>query len=153
MTFRLPIYAAAAALLLAAQPVHHAMADSQDYSVEQIKQDTSELLTSLKEYSVEQKEEAVDAVEDALDEIDDRMVELQTRIDENWDSMSEATREKSKNAMADLREQRAKVAGWFDDLKDSSKDAWDDVKDGFSDAYNDMSEAWNNAERELSGSS
>jgi hypothetical protein len=149
MTFRLPIYAAAAALLLAAQPMSAAMAGNLNYSAEEAKQDTSELLTSLKEFSVEQKEQAVDAAEDALHEVDDRIDALQARVEDGWHDMSEQARDSARDTLNALRERRQDVAEWLGGLKNSTGEVWVDVKQGFSEAYQYMSEAWDKAEREL----
>ncbi|MBO6519358.1 MAG: hypothetical protein JJ900_00595 [Rhodospirillales bacterium] len=149
MTFRYPIYAMTLAAFVAVAPVSGALAGDQDMSVEQIKEDTSELVTSLKEFGVEQRDEAVDAVEGALDAIDDRIVALETRVDHEWDEMSQAARESARETLRALREERQDVAEWLGGLKNTTGEAWAEVKADFSEAYKDMSEAWDKAEREL----
>jgi hypothetical protein len=51
-----------------------------------------------------------------------------------------------------LREQRARVQNWYQELKDSSASAWEKARKGFSDAYEALSEQWNNTEEELQDS-
>jgi hypothetical protein len=46
----------------------------------------------------------------ALDAADGRIDALQTRLDDNWDSMGEAAREKAQASMKALRERHTEVA-------------------------------------------
>jgi uncharacterized membrane-anchored protein YjiN (DUF445 family) len=116
--------------------------DTQTPSAEQIKQHTQELLTQLKAYGADQRDEAVAASKDALNAADERIDALQTRLDDNWDSMSEAAREKTQASMKALRQQRTQVAEWYGSMKTSSDSAWDEIKEGFSKAYQALANAW-----------
>jgi uncharacterized membrane-anchored protein YjiN (DUF445 family) len=77
-----------------------------------------------------------------LDAVDERIDTLQTRLDDNWDNMSKAAREKTQASMKALREQRTQVAEWYGSLKTSSDSAWDEIKEGFSQAYQALAETW-----------
>ncbi|MFD2110382.1 hypothetical protein [Thiorhodococcus fuscus] len=119
--------------------------DVQTPPAEAVKQNTQDLLKSLKAYGADQREEAVEATKAALDAADKRIDALQTRLDDNWDSMSEAAREKAQASMKALRKQRTQVAEWYGSLKTSSDSAWDEMKEGFSQAYQALAEAWDDA--------
>ncbi|MTW21060.1 hypothetical protein [Allochromatium palmeri] len=119
-----------------------AASDTQPPSVEAIEQDTQDLLESLKAYGADQRQEAVEATKTALDAADKRIDTLQTRLDDNWDSMSEAAREKAQASMKALRERRTQVAEWYGSMKSSSESAWDEIKEGFAQAYQALDEAW-----------
>lgn len=131
--------------VLGLTPATVALADSTDASFENVKQETTELMTELKTYSAEQRDEAVAAVGSALDTLDRKIDALDARIEEEWDEMSADARETSKESMAKLREQRAEVAEWFENLKSSSDDTWEDVKDEVSNAYEDLSDSFSEA--------
>lgn len=119
-----------------------AASDTQTASVEAIKQDTQDLLESLKAYGADQRQEAVEATKTALEAADKRIDTLQTRLDDNWDTMSEAAREKAQASMKALRERRTQVAEWYGSMKTSSESAWDEIKEGFAQAYQALDEAW-----------
>lgn len=123
-----------------------AQAAEEKTTVEDIKAETRELTRKLSAYGAEQRDEAIQSIETTLEDLDARIEVLEQRIDRNWDQMSDAAREEAQANLRALREQRTKVAKWYDSLKASSANAWDKVKAGFSDAYQDLSEAWQNAE-------
>ncbi|UTM59862.1 hypothetical protein L4174_017470 [Photobacterium sp. CCB-ST2H9] len=119
-------------------------------SAEEISQETQQLLTSLKDYSIEQKDEAMKATKDGLDTLDAHIEELQAKIDKDWDNMDQAAREKARNSLKLMQEQRVKLAEWYGSMKSSSAGAWEHVKEGFSGAYDSLSEAWQKASEEFS---
>jgi uncharacterized membrane-anchored protein YjiN (DUF445 family) len=119
--------------------------DTQTPSAETIEQDTQDLLESLKAYGADQRQEAVEATKTALDAADERIDALQTRLDDNWDSMSEAARAKAQASMKALRERRTEVAEWYGSMQTSSDSAWDEIKQGFAQAYEALAEAWHDS--------
>jgi TolA-binding protein len=124
--------------------------ETSSVEVEDVKQETQDLMEALQGYTADQRDEAVQKTSEALDRLDQRISELETRIENNWDEMSEATREQSRASLQALRDQRVQVAEWHDSLKSSSADAWDHTKQGFSEAYGALAEAWENAQKEFS---
>lgn len=122
------------------------VAEEDETTVEQLKQDTRELGRSLKDFSVDQKDQAIESINNTLAALDERIDQLESELAENWDDMSELARERSQKSIDSLREQRSTVAQWYDRLKDSSASAWDRMKKGFSDAYGELSESWEEAE-------
>jgi len=130
-------------------PLCHAETPEDKTSIGDVKQETQELLQTLKAYSVDQRDEAIEKTKAALDDLDKRIDALEARIDKNWEKMDAAAREKARANLKALREQRTKVAEWYGRMKSSSADAWEHVKKGFSDAYRALDDAWEKSEKEV----
>ena len=130
-------------------PLSNAETSSEKASIEEVKQETQDLLAALKSYTAAQRDEAIQKTKSALERLDKRINSLETRIDNNWDNMNKAAREKARAYLKALRKQRIKVAEWYGGLKSSSVDAWEHIKKGFSDAYEAFSDAWEKAEKEF----
>ena len=75
-------------------------------SIEEVKQETQDLLQTLNAYTVDQREEAIRKTKTALDNLDKRIDALQRRVDESWDQMDTATREKARDSLKALRKKR-----------------------------------------------
>ncbi|WP_228152563.1 MULTISPECIES: sll1863 family stress response protein [Marinobacter] len=120
-----------------------------DSSVETLQEETRELGQALQSYGAEQKDQAEDAINRTLDAIDARIETLDKELEENWDDMSELARERSRKSLESLREQRARVQSWYDELKASSASAWERARQGFSEAYEALSKRWNEAEQQI----
>ena len=105
------------------------------------------LLQTLKSYGAEQQDQAAAATKAALADIDRQIADLQARLDNNWDSMSQAARRQARASMQALREQRTTTAEWYGELRATSASAWDEVKEGFSKAYLGLAEAWDDSTR------
>ncbi len=118
-------------------------------TAKEVRQETQDLLQALNGYTADQRDEAIQKTKTALDDLDNRIDALETRIDNNWDQMNKAAREKARAALKDLRKQRTNAAEWYGGLKSSSAGAWEEMKKGFSDAYKDLSDAWKKAEKEF----
>lgn len=136
------------ALFGIARPCYAEMS-SDKTSIQAVRQETQDLIQALKGYSADQRDEAIQKTKSALEKIDKRIDALETRIDNNWDNMNKAAREKVLASLKVLRKQRIKVAEWYGSLKNSSVDAWEHMKKGFSDAYKAFSDAWERAEKEF----
>ena len=80
-----------------------------------------------------------------MDILDRRIDELETKIADDWDQMSGAAREKTRESLKTLRKKRNDVAEKYGSLKASSTSAWEEMKQGFSEAYQDLSDAWANS--------
>lgn len=118
-------------------------------TMEQLKHDTANLIDKLGNYSAEQRDEAAASIKSTLDELDQRIDLLEKRLADNWDDMSEASREQTRQSLDALRAQREKVGDWYDRLKGSSSNAWNGVKGGFSQAYDKLSDAWEETEKSM----
>ena len=114
-----------------------------------VSRNAGELLESLGAYGADRRDEAVAATGEALGDLDTEIDRLAADISRNYDSMDAATREKTREAMKTLRQQRNELAEWYGGMKHSSGNAWSEMKAGFSEAYRAMEDAWNAASEEL----
>jgi len=140
-------------LLLVVFGTSHAGSDAETTSFEEVKDDTQELLSSLKDYSADKKDVAVEKSKQALHRLDERIEKLEEGAEQRWSEMSDDARQKSRESLEALRNQRAEVAKWYRSMKESSGESWGHVKSGFSDAYQAMSDTWERVEEEFSESS
>jgi DNA anti-recombination protein RmuC len=118
-------------------------------TAEEVRKETEDLLQTLNAYAADQRDEAVDRTKAGLDDLDRRIDALEREVDESWDTMDKAAREKARAALKELHRQRTEVAEWYGGLKNSTGEAWDHMKKGFSDAYQDLSDAWEKSEKEF----
>ncbi len=130
-------------------PLSDAHATSQKTTIQDVQQETQDLLKTLKGYGVAQRDEAIRDTKEALERVDNRIDALEARVDNKWDQMNAAARETARENLRALRKQRNQMAEWYGGLKNSSDSAWDHVKQGISKAYQDLSKAWEKAEQEF----
>ncbi|WP_245569178.1 hypothetical protein [Desulfotignum balticum] len=123
-------------------PAGFAKSHEDNTTVKSVQQEAQDLLEALKDYTADQRDEAIERSKTALDILDRRIDELETDIADNWDQMSSAAREKTRESLKTLRKKRNDVAEKYGSLKASSTSAWEEMKQGFSDAYEDLSDAW-----------
>ena len=114
-----------------------------------VKQETMEAIETIKKYTVEKKDEAVREVKIVLEDLDVRIDRMQSRVENNWNEMDQASREKAKKTLQALRKKRNELSEWYGGLKHSSADAWDHVKKGFVDGYEALAGAFDKAENEF----
>ena len=114
-----------------------------------VKKETLEAVEALKNYSIEKKDKAVSEVKVALEKMDARIDRLQSRVENKWDEMDQASREKAKKTLQALRKKRNELSEWYGGMKHSSADAWDHVKKGFVDGYEALAGAFDKAENEF----
>jgi septal ring factor EnvC (AmiA/AmiB activator) len=133
---------------LCCMPTASAQSGDDKATIEDVKQETRDLITALKSYTAEQRDEAIRQADQALKKLDSRIDALESRIDKNWDQMDKAAREKARASMQALHRQRTELAEWYGGFKNSSVSAWDQVKKGFSDAYQAFIDSWEKAEDE-----
>lgn len=148
-TFKKRAFISILVTLLGLTTLSHAAATGDKTSKEEIKQETAQLLHSLKSYSIEQRDEAVRETEAALKNLDRRIDALEAHIDKGWDKMDKVAREKARESLKALRTQRTQVAEWYGRLKNSAGASWGHIKEGFSDAYRAFGKAWEQAENEF----
>jgi hypothetical protein len=117
-------------------------------TAKQVRQEVADAAEAIKNYTADNRDEAANKAKSALDALDARISALEAQIDRNWDKMDKAARERARNTMKALHEQRVQVAEWYGSLKNSTADAWEHTKNGFSDAYKSLRTAWEKAERE-----
>ena len=119
-------------------------------SMDEVKKETRDLLKAISDYSIDQRDEAVRRAKESLDILDKRIDALEASIDENWDKMDAAAREKARASLKALHRQRTLVAEWYGSLKNSTGEAWGHMKKGFSDTYKALSDAWAKSVKEFS---
>ena len=114
-----------------------------------VQKEVNEALEAIHSYGVDQKDQAVLKAEASLEKIDTEIHKLEEEIDSKWDSMSASSKAKAKSSLDSLRIQRAKVADWFNKMKNSSSKAWEEVKAGFSQSYNSLEQSFRKAAEEF----
>ncbi|PKO35136.1 MAG: hypothetical protein CVU34_02150 [Betaproteobacteria bacterium HGW-Betaproteobacteria-7] len=142
------LFAALTVATLSLAPAIHAQSGSDRVTAQDVKKETQALITTLKQYTADQRGEALKSAEQALKKLDGRIDELEERVDNNWDRMSAAARQKARANLRTLRQQRNDLAEVYGGFKNSSASAWEQMKKGFSDAYQAMSDAWEKAKGE-----
>ena len=118
-------------------------------SIKEVKQETQDLVKALGAYTAGQRDKAVQKAKTALNNMDKRIDVLEKRIDDNWDQMNKAAREKARTNLKTLRKQRTEAAEWYGSLKASSAGAWEHTKKGFSEAYKALGDAWERSANEF----
>ena len=118
-------------------------------SLEDVKQESKELIQTLEGYTAAQRDEAIAKINATLNHLDQRINALEATIDNNWDKMDKTAREKARASLQELRRERMEVAQWYGSLKSSSVDAWEQMKKVFSDAYISLNETWEKSEIEF----
>lgn len=136
--------------LALAVPSQAALSPGDEASIKQVKQETRDLLQSIKSYGAAQRDEAIQEIEIAIVRLDNRVDSLQSRIDNEWDDMTAPARKQARESLDTLQQQRVELAEWYGQLKGSSAAAWDEIRRGFSRAYSDINQAWEKALNEFS---
>jgi len=111
--------------------------------------EVTEAIEAIKKYSAEQRDEALKKVRIAIDNLDARIDDLEERMEQKWDSMDQAAREKARATLKSLRQKRNKLAEWYGGMKHSSAEAWKHVKKGFLKSYDALLEAYDKAKKEF----
>lgn len=136
--------------ILGVTPLCYAQTSTDKTSIEEVKQETQNLLEALDAYTAEQKDEVIRKTKTALDKLDKRIDALEARVDESWDKMDKDARKNARDSLKALRKQRNQVGEWYGSLKSSTENAWQHMKKGFSDAYKALNDAWEKSENEIS---
>jgi hypothetical protein len=111
----------------------------------QVRQEADDTLQAIKDYSIDKKDQVMVKAKDVLDKMDVKIDELEKQSSEQWQDMSEASREKSRQALRELRKKRNDIAEWYGGMKHSSASAWNDMKKGFIDSYHSLQQAFDKA--------
>jgi hypothetical protein len=106
-----------------------------------IEKKVTDAIAAIKSYAIDQRDEALQKAKIVLDDIDD----LESRLNQKWDQMDQAARQKAASRLAALRKDRNDVAEWYGGLKHGSRQAWEDVKTGFSKSSQDLQDAFKKA--------
>jgi uncharacterized membrane protein YccC len=109
--------------------------DKPQANAENLKEESSEALDALADYSAAQKDKASATARDLVARLDKRVELLREDLEANWDRMSESTREERKAAINALAEKRDQLKEQFQQLSQRSGKAWDELKSGFVRSY------------------
>jgi hypothetical protein len=115
----------------------------------QVKQEMTEALNAIQNYTIDKKEEVLAKAQKILGQMDTKIEELEKSSNEKWQQTSEAGREKSQQALRELRKKRNELAEWYGGMKHSSASAWEEVKKGFIDSYQSLQEAFEKASQKF----
>ena len=145
------IFVAAAVILISGLSyAGQKMEDPDKTTAKDVKKQAMEAMQAVKGYSYQQRDKAMKEVKLAMEDLDNSIDRMQERIQENWAKMSAASKEKAKETLKELREQRNKLSEWYGELKQSSAGAWDHIKDGFVKGYESLLNSFEKAENEFS---
>lgn len=136
--------------IFSSQVVNAAEKSATSTTAKEVKQEVSEAVRAIKNYSVNQKEEAVKETKKLVDNLDAHIERFENWMEKKQSQMSKTTREKAKATLKELRKQRNEVAEWYGGLKHSSADAWEEVKQGFSKGYKALAKSLSKALDEFS---
>jgi ABC-type protease/lipase transport system fused ATPase/permease subunit len=136
--------------MLGMAPLVSAAMKSDQTSAAEVRQETENLLKTLKSYTIEQRDEAVRKTAEVLEKLDKRIDAQEKWLDENWAKMDQAARESARASLKELHRQRNQVAEWYGSMKSSSGEAWEHMKTGFSEAFKSLQKAWEKSEKEFS---
>ncbi|MFW6114756.1 MAG: hypothetical protein ACOC6E_00505 [Thermodesulfobacteriota bacterium] len=115
----------------------------------QVSKEVKEALEAVKQYSAEQRDEALNKVGIAIENLDARIADLEKRMEQKWDSMDQAAREKARDTLKSMRQKRNNLAEWYGGMKHSSSQAWKHVKEGFLKSYDALLGAYDKAKQEF----
>jgi hypothetical protein len=118
-------------------------------TLQDVQKELGEATDAIRDYSIEQRDNAVRKVKPYLEALDARIEHMEKRLNEEWNSMSEAARDQATATLTALRKKRYEVAEWYGGMKVSSARAWEHVKQGFSEAFQSLDTALDQAEREF----
>ncbi len=138
-----------AILLTGVGTVYSAHHENDKTTAADVRENAAATYDSLKRYSAEQRDEAMTATREKLAKLDAEIAELQNRLDNRWQDMSKASREKSRAALMTLQQKRKDVAEWYGGMRHSSADAWESVKKGFAESYDSLEKAFKEAKEDF----
>jgi hypothetical protein len=136
--------------LLAASPLSSAAeTPAKRTTAKDVSEKAEDTGRAIKGYTVAQRDEAVKQAKAALDDADARIRRLERKLDNDWDKMDQAARNKGRATLNRLRRERNELAEWYGGLKHSSAEAWEEVKNGFSNSYDALKKSFARARKEI----
>jgi hypothetical protein len=118
---------------------------AQQTTAKDVSQKMTETGEAIKDYTVDRKDEAVAYAKKLRSDMDAKIKALEARASKQ---PAEA-KAKSDQMIKDLKAQRAKMSGKFNDLSKATKASWDETKKGFADAYRDLARSYDKAVAEF----
>jgi len=105
-------------------------------SLEHLRDQWSQTVSSLKAFSAEQRDEALASADRSIKLLDQQIETLENEARDGWQDLSEEARAKQRQSLDALRRQRNQLSEWVGSMKSGSKSAWEDSKQGFISTYN-----------------
>ncbi len=118
-------------------------------SSENVKKEVKEAATAIGDYTIEQKDIAVAKARALMDKIDDKTNVLEERVEKDWGSLKQSSRENYRKSLKELRKRRNDLSEWYGSMKQSSKDTWNEAKKGFMQSYKNVVNEYDAAEKKI----
>ena len=118
---------------------HH---EDQNTTASDVKEEAMETYDAFKEFTLEQRDKAMEEADKKLEAIDAKLDTTQSDLDKRWQSMSDATRKKSRAMTRKLNKEREDIAEWYGGMRHSSAEALEEVKKGFAESYDRLERAF-----------
>lgn len=115
---------------------------------EDVREEISDTMQAIADFSAEQRDEAVAMGREALDWADAELSSLEDNLRDSWSEMGEDARQSARMRLEDLREARNELGERYGALQAAAASAWEDVRAGFTQAWNDFAAAWMAAEED-----
>ena len=120
-----------------------------DVSVDDVKKETAEAVESAKKYTMAQKESYVQEVDSKLEALDRDIEALGNRIQAGTDEIKAESQAELQQALTALRAHKAEAERQYQELKDSSGEAWSDLKASMDSAMEDLNAAFERAKAQF----
>ena len=148
MTTRNVRTAAATVALVMCALTSPAMAQQNGDAVtfEDVQKEISKTFEVIGKYTEQQRQDALDAFKASLERIDARIDELEQRVRDNWSSMSQAARDRTAEALRELRVRRNRLSEAYGALQQGTGDAWGQLRQGATRSWSELEKAWDEAE-------
>jgi len=112
------------------------------------KEDVAEAVAAIGKYSDAQKDAALAKAKELMASFDEQVEAWEGTMDEKWMAMKESSREKYRQSVKQLQQQRNELSEWYGSMKYSSDKAWIEVKEGFAETYSNAVDAFNASKEE-----
>lgn len=114
-------------------------------SLDEVQAEFSEAFEAAGDYTAAERDEALEALDATLERLDQRIARLEDRVRDDWSNMSEAARDTTSAALADLRQRRNRLSQAYGALSQGAGTAWDDLVAGVQNGWKDVERAWDEA--------
>ncbi|MBM9514045.1 hypothetical protein [Desulfogranum marinum] len=117
-------------------------------SKKETKKEIEEAVAAIGEYSNAQKDAALAKAKELMASFDEQVEAWEGTMDEQWAAMKDSSREKYRESVKQLQQQRNELSEWYGSMKYSSDKAWHEVKEGFAATYENAVDAFNTSKEE-----
>ena len=114
-------------------------------SLDDVQAEFAEAFDAIGQYTAQERDAALAALDETLGRIDDQIDQLEQRVRDQWAEMSQAARERTSNALRELRTQRNRLSEAYGALGQGAGDAWGDLVTGVRAGWTELELAWDEA--------